>query len=104
MTISTTLASSLRRQVSVTSHRAVAPKHRGPVLKRATQHSKRITRLIEEGIDDGSLSSPNPIASCDVILGALNWIPKWYRPDSALAEEQIADAFVHTLTQGIKTR
>ena len=83
---------------------ALSPEHRKYVLKRATDHSKRITSLIEAGIKDGSMSSPNAIASSDAILGALNWIPKWYKPDSKLSEEQIADAFVHTLTQGLKVR
>ena len=83
---------------------ALAPEHREYVLQRATEHSKRITRLIKQGVEDGSMSSPNPIATCDAILGALNWIPKWYKPESSLTEQQIADAFVHTLTLGVKTR
>lgn len=83
---------------------ALAPKHRDYVLQRATEHSRRITRLIEQGVEDGSMTSPNPIASCDAILGALNWIPKWYKPESNLTGEQIADAFAHTLTLGVKAR
>lgn len=83
---------------------ALEPEHREYVLERATEHSKRITRLIEAGIKDGTMSSPNPIASCDAILGALNWVPKWYKPDCKLSYEQIADAFVHTLCNGVKVR
>jgi AcrR family transcriptional regulator len=83
---------------------ALEPEHRDYVLKRATEHSKRITGLIEAGIEDGTMSSPNPIASSDVILGALNWIPKWYKPGAALDQDQITEAFVHTLTLGVKTR
>lgn len=83
---------------------ALEPDHREYVLKRATEHSKKITRLIESGIENGTMSSPNPIASCDAILGALNWIPKWYKPESSLSEAQIVEAFVHTLTQGLKIR
>lgn len=83
---------------------ALAPEHRDDILQRATDHSKRITRLIELGVEDGSMASPNPIASCDAILGALNWIPKWYKPESSLTGKQIADAFVHTLTLGVKAR
>ena len=83
---------------------ALEPEHRDYVLNRATEHSKRITHLIKSGIEDGTMSTPNPIASCDVILGALNWIPKWYKADSSLSEEQIIEAFVHTLTQGLRIR
>jgi AcrR family transcriptional regulator len=83
---------------------ALKPKHREYVLERSTRHTKSITRIIRAGISDGSISSPNPIASCDALLGALNWIPKWYRPDSNLSSEDIANAFIHTFTQGLKTR
>jgi hypothetical protein len=80
------------------------PEHREYVLERSTRHTKSITRIIKAGISDGSISSPNPIASCDALLGALNWIPKWYRPDSNLSSEDIATAFIHTFTRGLKTR
>jgi len=83
---------------------ALKPTHRESVLERSTRHTKKITRLIKAGISDGTISSPNPIASCNALLGALNWIPKWYRPDSNLQSGDIADAFVHTFTQGLKSR
>ncbi|TFG69675.1 MAG: TetR/AcrR family transcriptional regulator [Anaerolineales bacterium] len=83
---------------------ALKPEHRAYILNRSTRHTKEITRLIKSGIADGSMSSPNPIASCDAILGALNWIPKWYKPDSNLSSKDIADAFIHTFTQGLTTR
>jgi AcrR family transcriptional regulator len=83
---------------------ALKPTHRDYVLERSTRHTKKITRLIKAGIADGTMSSPNPIASCDALLGALNWIPKWYRPDSNLSSKDIADAFIHTFSCGLATR
>ena len=83
---------------------ALKPDHREYVLERSTRHTKKITRLIEAGIADGTMSSPNPIASCDALLGALNWIPKWYRPDSNLSSEDIAEAFIHTFVHGLGRR
>jgi len=83
---------------------ALKPNNRELILKRATSHSKKVTGLIEQGIADGSISSPHPIASCDALLGALNWIPKWYRPGSNLGSKDIADAFIHTFTLGLKPR
>ena len=83
---------------------ALKPKNREYVLKRSTSHTKKVTGLIQDGIADGSISSPNPIASCDALLGALNWIPKWYRPGSNLSSDDIADAFIHTFTLGLQPR
>jgi len=83
---------------------ALSPEHRELVLRRATAHSKKITRIIMAGISEGTMASPNPIASCDAILGALNWIPKWYRPKSGMTSQEISDTFIYTFTQGLKTR
>ncbi len=83
---------------------ALKPENRETVLKRSTSHTKKVTGLIKAGVDDGSFSTPNPIATCDALLGALNWIPKWYRPGPNLNSSDIADAFVHTFTHGLKVR
>lgn len=83
---------------------ALSEEHGKLVRRRATAHSKNITGIIKAGISDGTMASPNPIASCDAILGALNWIPKWYRPKSGLTSREISDAFVYTFTSGLKIR
>ena len=38
------------------------------------------------------------------ILGALNWIGHWYKPDGALSPDQIADDFAIRLTADIAAR
>lgn len=36
-----------------------------------------------------------------MLFGALNWVPRWHRPDGPLTVEQVADAFVDILTAGV---
>lgn len=38
------------------------------------------------------------------LLGALNWIPVWYRPGKALAAEDVARAFVRNFRAGLDPR
>ncbi len=83
---------------------ALSAEHREHILSRATRHQKRIRQLIEAGVADGSLSVIDPIATCNVILGALNWIPKWYRSSGALSVEAIKSSFVQAIMGGIKVR
>jgi len=83
---------------------ALNEKHRTYILERARQHTRNVTALISAGIEQGMLSSPNAKASCDALLGALNWIPKWYRPDTEMSANDIADAFVHTFIRGLEAR
>jgi len=83
---------------------ALTPDHRDLMKKRTAKHAKRITALIEAGVADGSMTSSNPVAAGDALMGALNWIPKWYRPNSLLSGEEIANSFIETFTQGLKAR
>ena len=78
--------------------------HQKYVLDRSTKHTKRITKLLKEGIKEGSMATDDPAITSDAILGALNWLPKWYRADAGISGEQIADSFIQTFTMGLKTR
>jgi AcrR family transcriptional regulator len=83
---------------------ALTPTHRDLMKKQTSKHAKRITALIEAGVADGSMCSSNPVAAGDALMGALNWIPKWYRPNSLLSGEEIAESFIETFTLGLKSR
>lgn len=83
---------------------ALKPKHRDHILERSRELSKRFTAIIEEGVKDGSIHATNPIATSDAILGAVNWIPKWYKPDSNLNQDDITASFIELFTLGLRHR
>jgi AcrR family transcriptional regulator len=83
---------------------ALTPEHRDLMKKRTAKHAKRITALVEAGVANGSMTSSNPVAAGDALMGALNWIPKWYRPNSLLSGEEIAESFIETFTLGLEAR
>lgn len=83
---------------------SLKPEHQKLVLNRSRRHTKRITQLLISGIKEGSMASDNPVITCDAILGALNWTPKWFKPDSNITSEQIADSFIQTFTVGLQPR
>ena len=83
---------------------ALKPKHRDWVLQHSRAINGGITELIEAGVEDGSINCTNPIATSDAILGAVNWIPKWYKPDSSLDQDEIADSFIEIFTLGMEPR
>ena len=83
---------------------ALKPKHRDQILKKARAFNNRFTALIEEGVKDGSIRASNPIATSDAILGAVNWIPKWYKPNSGLNQEEITSSFIELFVMGLSQR
>lgn len=68
-------------------------------LKAGIDHEFR--RLIEEGVAEGSLAPCDPKLAAFMLAGALSWIGRWYRPDGALAPEQIADQGIALLLGGV---
>lgn len=83
---------------------SLKPEHQKYILDRSTKHTKRITKLLEDGIEEGTIYCSNPIISSDAILGALNWLPKWFKPTSAITSDQVADSFIETFTLGLHPR
>ena len=83
---------------------SLKPEHQKYILDRSTKHTKKVTKLLTDGIKEGTIYCSNPIISSDAILGALNWTPKWFKPESGITSTQIADSFIETFTSGLQPR
>jgi AcrR family transcriptional regulator len=60
-----------------------------------------VRSLIKEGIKDGSVRDCHPGLFSALLFGGLNWVPRWHRHDGPLSVEQVADAFVDILVNGV---
>jgi TetR/AcrR family transcriptional regulator len=60
---------------------------------------KRLRRLVEEGIRDGSILPVNPKLAVFMLLGALNWVTKWYSPEGVWTAEQASSAVIELATR-----
>ena len=61
-----------------------------------------VRKLIEEGVARKQFRPvPVPLAGF-AILGSINWMPKWHRPDGALSAREVADTFVDFFIRGLK--
>ena len=80
---------------------SLEPEHREEVLAFSRKHSAAFEALLEEGIADGSISPCNVRMTGNAIMGAVNWIPKWYHGDEAVAE-QIIEEFPRILASGLR--
>ena len=71
-------------------------------LKREIDHEMRC--LIEEGVADGSIYTPDVRMSAFALAGALNWIARWYAPDGPSPTPEVATKIVETLVSGLIPR
>jgi AcrR family transcriptional regulator len=79
---------------------SLKPEHREEVLELSRIHSKNFEAILERGIDDGSISACDVRMTGNAIMGSINWIPKWFHGDAAIAEQVVAE-FPDVLTKGL---
>lgn len=70
------------------------------VVKRA-EMSEALRQIIRTGIADGTLIGCDPHLATMFVLGAINWIPLWYREEGLNTPDEIVDAFLRFFEHGL---
>jgi AcrR family transcriptional regulator len=83
---------------------ALTPPHRKLVVARRDQFDHGMRRVIEDGVRTGVFGNIDAKLLSFAILGAVNWIPRWYQPTGPASSQQIADQFADYLIGGLKRR
>ena len=81
---------------------SLKPEHREQVLQISRDHSTRFEAVLERGIADGSIAPCDVRMTGNAIMGALNWVPKWFHGDADVAESVIKE-FPKILGAGLAT-
>lgn len=74
--------------------------HREKVLELSRKHSSGFEAMLDRGIADGSIAPCNVRMTGNAIMGSINWIPKWYHGDEAMAASIVAE-FPDILSRGL---
>ncbi len=69
------------------------------IYARRDEFETRLRALVEEGIADGSILPVNPKMAMFMLLGAIHWVTKWYRPDGSWSAEDVSDALIELATR-----
>ena len=75
--------------------------HRNEILALSRSHSRNFEAILERGIGDGSIAACDVRMTGNAIMGALNWIPKWWHGD-AEAARRILREFPDILSRGLR--
>ena len=79
---------------------SLKPEHRKQVLDLSRKHSAAFEALLQKGIGDGSIGACDVRMTGNAIMGSLNWIPKWFHGDAAMAAK-IVEEFPRILSSGL---
>ncbi|HNP36742.1 MAG TPA: TetR/AcrR family transcriptional regulator [Woeseiaceae bacterium] len=75
--------------------------HRDEIMELSRKHGAAFEALIAQGIDDGSIKACDIRMTGNAIMGAINWIPKWFHGDARLAAKIVSE-FPGILSAGLK--
>jgi AcrR family transcriptional regulator len=79
-----------------------------PLLKRVIakrdEFDHGIRTIIQDGIDQGVFRAGDPKMIEFAMMGAVNWIAKWFDPEGEQTSNQIGDAFADYLVGGLLKR
>jgi AcrR family transcriptional regulator len=77
--------------------------HRDEILATSREHSKNFEAILESGIKDGSIAPCDVRMTGNAIMGAINWIPKWFHGDDRAAR-RVLEEFPVILSSGLESR
>jgi len=72
------------------------------VIAKRDRFDKGVRRLLQEGMDTGELARGDPKLLTFAILGAVNWIPRWFDPAGPAGSEEIGRVFADYLVAGLR--
>jgi TetR/AcrR family transcriptional regulator len=71
---------------------ALEPEDHAKLVRERDRFERALRNLVKEGIEDGSVISCDPKLAMFVILGAMNWVPKWFKSSGAWKSDQLTAA------------
>jgi TetR/AcrR family transcriptional regulator, cholesterol catabolism regulator len=80
---------------------ALSPAHLKTVIVRRDRVDRGMRQIIEEGIASGAFTATDAKLVAFAVLGAVNWIPRWYKPEGPLTSQEIADRFADFLVAAL---
>jgi AcrR family transcriptional regulator len=83
---------------------ALSPERQKEVIAGRDRYERALRRMVRDGVASGEFRELNPKTAVFAILGAINWIARWYRPEGALRPEELGDDFADQLLRGLTCR
>jgi AcrR family transcriptional regulator len=88
--------------VLLTDLESLTPAQRKRYVAMRDRFEQGVRKMIRDGITDGTFARQNVELAGFTILGAINWIPKWYRHSGALSSVEVAESIADQLIRSLQ--
>lgn len=89
--------------VLLTEDYALEGEYRNTLIRQRDVVESRLRDLVAEGIADGSIVPCDPKLTVFLLLGAVNWMPKWFSATGRWSYKQVAEATAEMLDRMLST-
>lgn len=72
------------------------------VIAKRDRFDRGIRRLLQEGMDEGAFAPGDPKLLTFAMLGAVNWITRWFDPKGPANSQEIGERFADYLVAGLR--
>jgi AcrR family transcriptional regulator len=83
---------------------ALSTERQAEIIATRDRYERDLRKLIEQGVESGEFRDVDSKIAAFVILGAINWIARWYRPEGALHARELGTEFANHLLGGLACR
>ena len=83
---------------------ALSPARQSEVITARDKYERGLRRIIDEGVKNGEFRPVDSKIAVFAILGAINWIARWYRPEGTVKAPELGDQFADYLVGGLTCR
>ena len=83
---------------------ALSPPLLKKIIAKRDQFDRGIRDIIQQGIDQGLFTPGDPKLIEFAMMGAINWIPKWFDPEGPQGSDAIGEAFTDYLVGGLRKK
>lgn len=80
---------------------SLSPDHQAEVIGARDRYERTLRRMIDEGIAQGEFRPVDAKIAVFAILGAINWIARWYRPEGPVRAPELGTQFSEQLLGGL---
>jgi len=73
-----------------------------PILRKRNEYAAWFDEVIQQGVEEGEFTIKEPKIARMILLGSMNWIQQWYKPDRDKSIEELQAIYADYLLKVVK--
>jgi len=80
---------------------ALSPRHQAEVIAARDRYEQALRDIVRRGVAAGEFRAVDPKLAVFAMLGAINWVARWYSPDGSIRPQILGAHFADHLVRGL---